>query len=82
MPEHCFAHLGGMGADLGGEKINLGSYDIITPYGPFSACERGRDGMDWLGSLWMTLSINRMSLVLAVGCSFSLLCALGAVFCT
>ena len=56
MPEHCFAHLGRMGADLGREKVHLGTYDIITPYGPFSACERGWDGMDWLRSLWMMFS--------------------------
>jgi hypothetical protein len=49
-----FLQLGGMGADWGGEILNLGSLNLITPNPPFSACERGRDGMDWLGAVWMT----------------------------
>ena len=84
--EHCFAHLGGLGADLGGQKIYLGRYDIITSYAPLSACEWGRDGMDWVGSLWMTSSIIRSIIrtlsTMAVGCSFSLLGPLGALFFT
>ena len=68
-----------LGADWGGEKIYLGSYDLITPYRPFSACQRGRDRMDCIGGLWMTCSINRTMSILAAGCPFLLLGPLGGV---
>ena len=54
----------GLGVDLGGQKIYLGRYDIITSCPPFSAFKRGQDGMDWDGVLWMMCSINRTSSLL------------------
>jgi hypothetical protein len=49
-----FCILGGLGCGLGRENLYLGIFELIILYAPFSACERGRDGMDWLGQLWMT----------------------------
>jgi hypothetical protein len=79
-----FLQLGGMGADLGREILYLGSPNLITSNAAFSACKRGRDGMDWLGAVWMTFqllcSIISTSSTIAVGGSFSLLGPLGTVF--
>jgi hypothetical protein len=49
-----FWQLGGMGADLGGEILYLARFELITPNPPFSAPQWGRDGMDWLGGVWMS----------------------------
>src|SRR6266567_1445946 len=70
------------GAILGGEKMYLGRYNVITPYPPFSACQWGRDGMDCIRGLWMTCAINKFSSIIAIGHSFSLLCSLGMAFYT
>jgi hypothetical protein len=88
--QHCgcritvFWQLGGMGADSGGEILYLGSPNLITPNAAFSAPQWGRDGMDWLGALWMTFqllcSIISTSSKIAFGCSFSSLGLLGAIF--
>jgi hypothetical protein len=76
-----FLQLGGMGADLGREILYLGSPKLITPNPPFSAPQWERDGMDWLGALWMTFqllcSIISTSSKIAFGSSFS---SLGAIF--
>jgi hypothetical protein len=81
-----FLQLGGMGADSSGEILYLGRLKLITPNPPFSAPQWGRDGMDWLGAVWMTFellcSIIRTLSKTTVGCSFSLLGSLGAVICT
>ncbi len=42
----------------GGEKIYLGSGGLIIITTSICAPERGRDGMDWVGVVWMTCSIN------------------------
>jgi hypothetical protein len=81
-----FLQLGGMGVDLGGEILYLGSYKLITPNPPFSAPQWGRDGMDWLGALWMTFellcSIFRTLSIIAVAYLVSLLDTLGALIST
>jgi hypothetical protein len=44
-----FLQLGGMGADLGGEILYLGSPKLITPNPPFSAPQWGRIGSGLFG---------------------------------
>src|SRR6266567_349631 len=70
------------GAILGGKKMYLGRYDVITPYPPFSACQRGQDRMDCIRGLWMTRAINKFSSTMAVGHLFLLLGSLGMAFYT
>ena len=42
----------------GGEKIYLGSGELIIIITSICAPQRGRDGMDCVGVVWMTCSIN------------------------
>jgi hypothetical protein len=44
---------------LGGEKIYLGRGQLIIIITPICAPQRERDGMDRVGVVWMTCSINR-----------------------
>jgi hypothetical protein len=42
----------------GGEKIYLGRWGLIIIITPICAPQRGRDGMDCVGVVWMMCSIN------------------------
>ena len=42
----------------GGEKVYLGRGELIIIITSICAPQRGRDGMDWVGVVWMTCSIN------------------------
>jgi len=42
----------------GGEKIYLGRGELIIIITSICTPERGRDGMDCIGVVWMTCSIN------------------------
>ena len=46
--------LGGLGAVWGGEKIYLGSRQLIRIITSICAPQRGRGGMDRVGAFWMT----------------------------
>ena len=42
----------------GGEKVYLGRGELIIIITSICAPQRGRDGMDCVGVVWMTCSIN------------------------